>query len=290
MKELLRKTTELFRDYPVLWVPYLCGEVGAFALEKLRWLTTQQVALWVATRHSVLGGESQVYDPAAMHKAMIFSAPAGIVTRFTGVCLVTFAFVVTAQLTWMILGKQTPSIAQAAIVSLRQWRRILWFGGKFCICMIAGLLLDFLPALLSLGTFSVWDLRVRLHLSVTDIVWGCELLIYVVVAWMITPAAVRLLLPPEGFGISPMQRSIARKMAILAVATSTVLGYFYEIFRFKFRPDSAFEAHSAGAIATIVTNAPLLLLFIALAIVAVGKKEVPEPSADGAAAEDGGPQ
>ncbi|WP_058185527.1 hypothetical protein [Terracidiphilus gabretensis] len=232
------------------------------------------------TTHSVLGGESQTYNPAAMHKALLFTAPIESATRLTNVCLVTFAFVITVRLTWMILEGQTPNTGQVAIVSLHQWRRILWFGVKFSVCMAAGAslgLLTTIPPVMGLCNY--------LHISIWYLTWGLGMVGVIAAAWIIAPVAVRLLLPPENTGISSMQKATARWMGMLAAATSTILGFLYETFRHNIKVDSNFERAAVGMIATIAGNAPLLLLFIALAIVSLDKVKAQEPLVDSSTAD-----
>ena len=79
----------------------------------------------------------------------------------------------------------------------------------------------------------------------------------------------------------------ARCAGILAVATSAVLESLYEAFRHEIKVDSTFEGSVAGALATVVANTPLLLLFIALAIVSMSRVEAQEPLADETATEGG---
>lgn len=232
------------------------------------------------TTHSVLGGESQTYDSAAIHRALLFSGPVEIATRFTNVCLITFAFVVTAKLTWMILEDQTPNAGQAASVSLREWRRILWFCVKFCVCMFASLSLEFLTT-----TQPVMDLCERLHINIRYLSWGLGLVALIAVAWVIAPVAVRLLPPSGNMEISPIQKTMARKMGMLAAATSTILDFLYDTFRHNIKVDSDFEGGAVGMVASIVTNAPLLLLFIGLAVLSLNGLEMQEPLPDTPATE-----
>jgi hypothetical protein len=277
MKELCRKTTELFRDYPVLWVPYLCAEVCVFVLSRLELSAARRIATWAITTHSVLGGESQAYK----HKTLLFTAPIESAMRFTNVCLITFAFVVTALLTQMILEGRTANTGQAVIVSLHRWQRILWFGVKFCVCMVAGASLGLLTTIPP-----VMNLCHHLHISICYLTWGLGLVGVIAAAWIISPEGVRLLLPPENKGISAMQKTTARWMGMLAAAASTVLGFLYETFRHDIKVDSSFEGAAVGMIATIAGNAPLLLLFIGLAIVSMSKTEMQEPLSDSPEAED----
>ena len=153
------------------------------------------------TTHSVLGGEAQTYDSIAMRKAMLFSAPIGFATRFTNVCLITFAFVVTAQLTWMILEDQTPNTGQAARASLKQWRQILWFDVKFCVFMFAATSVEVFAI-----AQPIMGLCERLHISNQYLLQGCALMAVIGVAWVISPIALRLLRPQGDTKISPMQK------------------------------------------------------------------------------------
>lgn len=264
MRELWRKTFELFRGNPILWLPYICTELTAFCLTKLRSLAFKGIHQWLLTRHSVLGGDivSPNIDQSTIRKAVMLGAPLEWGVDFANVCLFTVALLFTSSLVLMLLREQRPDPA-IALASLRAYpKRVLLFSLKFCLLVVLLTPLVLIPASYLPSTFE------KLSHATSYLIYSGALLLMACVAWIMSPIAIRLLREKDSPAVSAEHKRWGRHSAILMVAAIMVLQYLVQraedIVRFK----HGIQVTAATALATLIINFPVVLLFIALALIA----------------------
>lgn len=262
MKELWRKTTKLFLNYPVLWLPYVCARLLNDLLDSLwhavpifRWLTT-------TTHRSVLGGAPvQVHSAAASSRLWLFSV-IELSLRYPNLCLDTVAIVVTAALVAMIVRGEQPRL-RAALAELRAYpKRILGYSFKLYLLELVFATFVSYPALRLMNRMG----RVANY----ALLEGQFLVGLVLIAWIITPITIRLLRVPGAEPPSADEKRRGRYFIILtgigAFALSAAL--FPPLFKLvALRPSPEYVYAS---LVSLVLSFPVLLGDIAVALIAAG--------------------
>jgi hypothetical protein len=264
MTNLFRRASYLFWQYPMLWVPVFAADIVDTLLKEVRPLVTHALIQSVLQSHSVL---SSVPDPLqasqlSTWKVALLAAPIEWGAYFVGIVLYASAMTMTATLVLMNpptmagLYKQNPdrSFKDTLFFSLKVFAIIVLIG--FSWTTIVGLISTRFP-------------RSRL-------IWGGDfgilfgIVFTVVVAYFITPAAIRLLRKPR---TDPANAELIRPARAFAVLTVIASGLLY---RLTLGTESTFLARSTprtgilsfDAVASLVGAFPYILLFIALTLVA----------------------
>jgi hypothetical protein len=264
---LWRKIIELFRKYPILWVPYICADLAASGLTSLRHLAGNAIFHWVATRHlhSVLGGDLVTTNPdsAVFKKAMLLAAPLGWATDYVNACLYIAALVLTAALVVTILRSEKPSAA-AALPTLRTYlKRILIYALIFCALTLA------LTDLILLPTSYLLSGRLeRSQILLNGTMLGEQLLSLICTAWIMAPLAIALVRPADAAAVSAERKKLGRIAAMLAGAVTIVLEELSALLIIRHVRFSHFGLAVFNPVNSLVVNSPLILLFIALAVIA----------------------
>lgn len=266
LKDLWRKTRELFGKYPVLWLPVLVADLVKFLLEFPRhWMTRSVVRIVVEPHHSVLGTTPDPASRSSVFWASVMSAPFTWDTYFIDICLYTAAFVVTAALVRMALQNQQPKIA-AGLRSLTS--KILSGLGLslkvFVLYVIAAMYFGFLLTVLS----KIID--PRSFPSTVPIL--ASVIVGFLVAYFIAPCAVRLLLTKDSPSLVAKTHWTARAFAILAMLASVLLSVFCQRAELSLMRDGSYLFGAARLItdagASLLTVLPYIPLFVVLSLIA----------------------
>ena len=264
MKELLRKTFELVRAYPVLCAPYLVACLLAFGLWRLRATAEKGIIRWFTTSHSVLGGTVQApIDYAALERVLLVIIPLGLATLFVTIWLFVVVLAVTCGMVDSIGREQGPNAREAVAGLSASWGRILLFSLKFLLAI--GVVMVGVTAPL------FFVLRAVHHLEyLTSHSWLPAVLILYVgcLIWLMMPAAIRLLRPDAAGPISTQIRNRGTILAVLVTEAGYGLGILAPRLEkgivFEFR----WELTALSAFNSVLANVPDVLLFIALALLA----------------------
>ncbi len=270
MQKLWRKTLELLRKYPILWVPYVCADLLTSCIAGLRHLGTKAVFRWIITKHlhSVLGGDATTtnLDHAAIVKTELLSAPLQWLTTYVNACIYVVALVLTTALVAIILRGEKPDLA-AALPALRTYpRRILLFA--LILLALTMVLTAFIGLPLSY-VLNVKYLKSQILISVAIV--GIELLGMLCSAWIMAPIAVALIRPKDTIAVSAEPKRLARDFAILSGAATIALSQLLSLLIVKLVAASHLVAHVLPVIwslNSLIVNSPFILLFIALALIA----------------------
>jgi hypothetical protein len=264
MRELWHKTTELFWENPVLWLPVVCADLLAFCFTRLQKLLTWQLINFFLLSHSALTGQAipSVDKHAVIMKATILGGPFVWGTYFLNTCLYTAAFVVTATLVRTLEQHLQPDLP-LALGSLRsRSRRILVVSIKLlALYALAGLLL-----------IQTTTLTQKWKLPVTYLIPCFLVLSAVSFAYCMAPSGVSLLRDAQSRSVTPKYIAWGRSISILMVLASFAIGYFVPIVERSLFA-SAFLARGfprliIEAIASSAAAFPYVLLFISLALIA----------------------
>lgn len=265
MKDLWRKTWNLFREYPILWVPYLAAELLAIGLWQLRGMVEKVIFQWFTTRHSALGNSvTPNLDHAALAKASLAYAPIGFATIFFVVCLFVIAMVATAQMVNAVASDQRPELNKSLNGIVSRWTKILTFAFKF------------LFAWLIFFAVSVWLLAVLVNMmhqsELPTSLWVSSIeatCVTVCLAWFLTPAAIRLLRSPDPEPVSTIVRRQGTILALLVISIEGLLGIIAQPVDARLMTDMPAEREAVILLTKLAVNLPFVMLFIGLALLAV---------------------
>lgn len=280
MRELWRRTSELFWQHSILWLPLLCAELCAFCLNRLTGLATKRIYDWFLAGRSLLSNDpfAPPLDRTAVWKATILSLPLRWTTYFVNLCLYTAAFILTAMLVEMALRRQQPDVA-SSLSALRSYtKRIIIFSLKIyaLVAIMSGVMylpVKYLwPVAISLSSFAGEHL---FPLSVTILSWTC-------IAWVMTPAGFKLLQAPESQWKHAESIRLGRILSILALVVTNAFWYLIQygeqaiISTANLSPGPQLQI--IYAIGSLLRVFPCVLLFIALSLLA--ERKIQEPVID----------
>lgn len=273
MRELWRRTADLFWEHPILWLPVLAADLLGQCVTQLQQLLTHRIVLSLVERHSVLGNTPDLvaYKAAAM-KAALLIAPFVWGSYFINICLYTMAFLVTARLVFTF--QEQPSAASfAATLKAGHPRRIFVFALKiFAMFILAAMLL------LAVDLFVVSTHQAKL---VAMALWadGAAMVVSVCIAYCIVPSSLRLIKDRNSF-LADESIWRGRSIAILVVAASSVIAFCVQTAEQSLlgtSPVHPMTLLALGAIASLFAAVPYVPLFIALSLVAMQDDDEVQP-------------
>jgi hypothetical protein len=264
MQDLWRRTFQLFREHATLWIPTSIAALFTLAVVRLDEAAVRRISRWFMTQHSVLGGDSPSGDLVkAQAHAFLVVIPRGFAKQFLEVLAFVAALAITGMQVGMFLEEQKPEIVPILKSIASRWWVILVFSSKYIVLngLAVGAMI-FTMSGLNPDRFAEVG-RVKIALYAFGIIWqGC-------LAWLLIPAAVRLLQPQKIEGISIERRKIGTIFAVLAAAAGLGLEYATGRAESGMVLASHLESTVVLVINTIVINVPTVLLFIALAVLAM---------------------
>jgi hypothetical protein len=263
MTNLFRRASYLFWQYPILWAPVFVADILNTLLKGSQPFITRALIQTMLQSHSVLSSvPDPLHDPQSTWKVGLLSAPIIWGTHFAGIILYASAMTITANFVLMhppvinSLYKQNPN---------HSFRNILFFSLKvFAIIFLVGI-----PSTAIVSVISMRSPR-------SVLLWGGEFgVLYgiaftVVVAYLITPTAIRLLMKRRTDPVNVNLRRSARAFTVLAVIASELLSRLTMATQSRFLSQSTprIGALSFIGATSLVSAFPYILLFIALALAA----------------------
>lgn len=270
MKELWIKSFALFRRHIILWAP--CSVAGILTLV-LGWLEKTEIHWLIgffATQRSVLGGEVFQGNLAdARHRAMMIVVPQGLLKEYLEICLFVAALVTTKNLIQMVLDEQRPNMIAALQANLSQWREILLFSLKYMAALGAMVALGAGGGTL-FASASYQPTYERLHEFAASklFLYFLGVVAQACIAWLLVPAAIRLLRTQTGSIVLVEERKIGTAFAVAAAVVSLALEYGVGRAEIALVFAGKWEGMAIAMANTILINAPQVLLFIALSLLA----------------------
>jgi hypothetical protein len=269
MKELWKWTFELFRKHIILWVPCSIAGILMLAVGRLRKAEIHWLLGFFGTRHSALGGLVPSAEPAqAQHRAMMVLYPLGFLIHLLEVCLFVVALTTTMSLVQMVLEEKMPDMVAAVRKIVPRWREVLLFSLKYMavLAVVVGLLVVLPASSLTPERFHEFVLS-KVFIDVSGLVGeGC-------LAWLLMPTAIRLLRPLGSPIISAQERTTGTVFAVTASAGSLVLQFLVGKAEIALMLDNQWQGDAIAVVNTVIINMPQVLLFIALALLAMQRVE-----------------
>ena len=266
MKELWHRTIELFRGYPSLWLPVLVAAFLRYLWRQLQPIVQHQILLCLLQSHSVLTGSTGTIDSSSAKywEAYLLLGFAKFGLLLIDVCGYVTAMLVTAKMLSRLIANDTQNAPYADISISSHSRSVLWLSFLTLVLALASGALILIPV-------SAYSASIhRISLITKPYVIGIHILImYLVLAYFITPLALRLLARSQSHEIGAVELSAGRKASMftgLAIAVISVLqleaAHSYQ---------TTLTQRMVFAIAgTVITALPYTPLFIALSLLAMG--------------------
>lgn len=281
MQEALRKTVQLLRGYPALFLPFAIASWINFYLEWFQKAATHYILHRFLVGHSVLGFYVPEPDPTHeyVRRGMMLLLPFGLAMRVLIFSMLLAAFVLTARLVRAACAQQQLGWKSALLdLRARCWRIIglsalllvLFFGTMILVSWCA-----------NLGVVST----LREHYSFRTITLGLTTLDCVFLAWVLMPLALKLI-ADQWCWKAPA--AILRPARIAAVAV-VVISMFVTALLTDATPHINFllediplvRDHVVWPLIGILLNLPLGLLWIFLGVLQFNElamAEIPSPS------------
>lgn len=261
MKDLWNRTFELFRRRLILWVPCSIAGILMLALARLEKDEIRSLIGLFATQHSVLGGD--VPSAQGLHRAVMIIYSLGFLKLFLEVCLFVGAFATTSNLVQMIVEESRPEMLAGVRRIAPRSREVLLFSFKYMAVMalIAG-------ALIVLSTSPLTPEYFHELAASKVFIFAFSLVGEACLAWILIPSAIRLLRPPGNPTITPQHRKMGVFFAVATSALSLALQFIVGRAESTVILDKPWEGWGIAVVNTVIINAPQVLLFIALALLA----------------------
>jgi hypothetical protein len=265
MKELWKRSFQLFRRHFVLWLPCSIAAILMLELDRLEKAEIHWLLRYFTAQHSVLGGEVPSSDlTQAQHRVMMVIYPLGTLKNFLEICFFVVALIATKNLVQMILDERRPGMISTLRGIVPQYREVLLFSLKYMAVMAA-----FVGIFIGLASSPLSPEHLQELSSSKLFVYGVGLVGEGCLAWLLVPSAIRLLQRPERRTILTQGRKIGATFAVTTSAGSLALQYLVGKAEATVLLDNQWESNSIAAVNTIIINAPQVLLFIALALLAL---------------------
>jgi hypothetical protein len=264
MKKLWKRTFELFRTHIHLWVPCSIAGILMIALGRMQKAEIRWLFGIFGTQHSVLGGVAPSTDLSQVqHQVMMVMYPQGLLRQLLEVCFFVAALATTKSLVKMILEAQRPDMVAAVKGIVPEYREILLFSLKYmAVTALFGGALLLASYVLTPEHFQKIAFS-KLFVSVYGLVGeGC-------LAWLLVPSAIRLLRRPGSHTVSTRDRQTGTIFAVAASAVTFGLEFLVGKAESTIILDNQWESDAIAVANSVIVNTPQILLFIALALLAM---------------------
>jgi hypothetical protein len=272
MQNLWRKTSELFWQYPILWLPVLLANTPEWLLLWSQKVLARRIFTFFVQGHgSVLGRRPDLStDPATVMKASLAAGllSAGIYLLFT--CLFITALLVISKLVRNCLDNRPPELKAAVIDTLQSCKR------KTVVLSIKILALFAVGTLLLI--FTMPHLARLTTMSYRDIGYSFSCILSVVIAYLLTPSIVAAISP--GRPVTSEMLAKARLIAMIGVAASDLIGLFVQRAESSVFSESPYTSVLAqqliGLTGSLFTAFPYIPISIALSVIAFSSQNYEE--------------
>ncbi|MDR3738786.1 MAG: hypothetical protein P4L40_07160 [Terracidiphilus sp.] len=282
MLELCRKTIDLFRTHPVLWLPYVAADLAAQFVWWVRGLAERAIFELFATARttSVLGGSYSAprLDYGARVHALLAYAPIGLVAIYLCIASFVAAFALTGETLDFIREEKQVQLAEL-LSSLGARRRSI-----LLMALIFPLVLFLLGAAITGPTFAGlrWAEHTELLRPLTSV---AVTVAFGATMWLLLPRMLRLVRSDAHTAISSSVRWQGTAFAVVAMALEFALGILLQRVEAGLILDSRAQVAAVTVVNGLVSNMPVTPLFILLALLAGACSSSCERSANQGSAE-----
>ena len=274
MKELWRRTVELIRRYPVLWLPAIWAGCLSYGWAHLRLILLHDVFPAVMKQQSVLGGSVSDTSPGRVGAFFLLSVVNTNILQYADVCGYVVALLMIAKMLGRLTANEPSGAPYADISIASRWEGVLWIA-----------LVTYVVAL-GMGAVAMWPVAYYAgsvhHPSIASrpyVVTLAILPLYAVLAYFVTPMALRLLARSGKNAIGYEERSLGRLSSLLACAAIATLS-FIQLSTPKPFGLNALETALIGLFWAVLISLPYTPLFIAVSLLGAGFIQEAAPPAE----------
>jgi len=263
VKELWRKTIELCRRHPVLWMPVIGAAILSPLWRELGKTLSRDVAISSMGGRSVLDGSSA--NSFSLPRWLFYvPAPAcGIVDA----CCYVIAMLVTAKL----LGRLLVEVSHAGPYD--KVAKTTVKGPAFLLGLLVYLLSTGVSVLILLSVTSLATSTHRPVLMTSPYLIGAEIIpMYFALGYFLTPMALRLLTKSNGTLMDSDRIAMGRECSFLAGATITILSVT-SLAVGRSLHTTPVQAAVYGFASTIISALPYTPLFVAFSCLALKNED-----------------
>jgi hypothetical protein len=266
MKHLWDDTLKLIRRHMVLWIPCSVAAILVLALKELNTAWIHWLMNTLSTQHSVFGGETRSSNmDQVIQRATMITIPVGFIRQFAEVYFFVVALMATKNLVQMVVNEQVPELVLAMRVSLLRFRGALFFVLKYMAIMGVSGGVVLLWASSPLSTDHIRQLALsKTNLYIYGLaVEGC-------LGWLLLPSAIRLLRPHDSnLRISMKDRLTGALFTTATSAGALALQFLISKAETTVLIQGRWEGEVFSVVNTLLVNVPNIVLFIALALLAI---------------------
>lgn len=259
MRDLWRRTKELFWEYPSLWIPVLVADLAGFWAAHLLKVVSSRLfsQIIVAIYRPVIGTTPEMPSQAM---TFLISTITGLIYRsgdFLRILLYAVAFLVTKQLVEQVLSTNGVPRLQSVEWRLLRMKAAAIFSLKiFVLASAVGIL--------------VAAVAMRVYRAQYQAVWSSlvALIVMIVLAYVMVPAGLKLIKTNQE--TTGEQRATARSLSFVAITISLGISLFAVTAGPSFvRPRGVVPPLFFDMVASLLVALPYAALFIALALLVV---------------------
>lgn len=271
MRNLFRRTSELFWQHPILWLPILIADFCKFLLTYFQTLITHQIAFAIVRGHrSVLGGapDPPANPATAILKASLISAPFTWGTYFLGICLYVAAIFIVFKLVGDFVKDEKPTPSEIFSIIVHRKRSIFSLSIKA--------LALFAMAAIMTAALASWIVGNQNSSAMQASIYLTALIFYSAIAWFLVPTIISTLCSPR---LSEKQSIFnARLSSVLTVAVSLLIALFLQTAERASITRQPSQSELMRLIiemtGSLLTAFPYVALSITLSLVAIEEKSV----------------
>lgn len=269
MGHLWQKTMELWRRYPILWVPILIADPIEYGLRILKPILTRHLTFWIwkaFSQHSVLGG---TLGPSPTGTFLVYLAISltTILFTFIGVALYVAAALTIARTTHQLLKSESDPNPRLSILGAEDLGGVSWLSGA---CILVAVIVAVPSAWLLVylrHVFKPYSVNPSSIESSLAALPACLTVVY-----FLTPSYLRLTARPSGNSIGNDEISIGRRfgaftvVALLSLSAIATGGLFPTM-------NSASSRFLLGMILSLLVATPYIPLAIIFGLITVQSRK-----------------
>jgi hypothetical protein len=264
MKEIFLQTSTVLRGRPMLWLPVVCAAILSYCWTQLGAIVSHGLLRGILTTQSVLGGTVSDTSPLRVATSYVVGFLAKSSFQYADVCCFVIALLVTAKICGQIPSKNPVFLPYADISIANYTTAVLRFG-------LLAYLLAYASMALVLAA-SVYFLQRARELTQANqlrfpiLAAAC---MYGMLAYFLSPAAMRLLRVARDRSVTANEIATARKCSLWAGAAMTLLSTAQILVP---RPiESTLPERIVMAVFwSVLVALPYAPLFVSLSLVAAG--------------------
>lgn len=274
MNELLLQTRSLLVKHPVLWLPTLCAAALSYMWNQLGAIIVHGLLPWILTTHSALGGEVPDTSPLRVVTSYAVSFLSKNSCQYADICCFVAAMLITAKMAGHATAKDGEIVPYAGLSISSCMAGALRLGLIAYLLAIAASGPVLVPFMYYLQKENRLDAVNQLYVPI--LATAC---IYAMLAYFLTPAAIRLLISSIGRPLTATKISTARICSLFAAAAIMILAAI-QVLAPRPITHTLVQRALLAILWSVLVALPYAPLFVALSLLAQENEEQTTASAE----------